>query len=634
MLDKNQVAQLLGATEIFAKLQTRHLEAIANACKVVRYDPRARIVRQGEIGQELYIVASGQVSIISEEIELGIEQPILTLEPGQSFGETSLLAETTRSATVRAVGEVVCVALAKRSFESVLSQIPEVGLEISRYLALRLHKQCQLTGFRFVSFQELVFDPDLFGMFSPELLARLKAIPLSLKDGLLTVALTKPNHSSTIQALREAVPGLGIEPVACSWEDYEVFMGRYSESFALPTLPILSDSKAEIRWSGGVLTPPLSSLIGHALSQDELHVIVQTSLSEGLELVSPQEGGFKLLADFDRGQAEQLKSQLSAILQGSSQKPQVESVSLIIGEQRVSLQLSCLPTLAGPRYSLRFLDPAGSIPNFLHLAPLEALRDTIFTKFHRPGQQVLLAGPVRSGRSTTIYSLIKALREEQGLTNVVLLETRPLVELPGALQVKIERDWELALEAALTQRPDLLILDEAEPAVLSKVLGFTDCGHSTLATLKTSNALVDLARLRDESTGASPLENVGLLLQQVLVPKLCPHCRTGYDPSSTVRTQLQRCQLIEPEQPLFHSPGCSQCRGSGSVGRLAVLEALTFNPVLKEMVMAGRPEDAVRRSALSSGQLVPFQASAKVFLRQGELSATTALRFFGRSLTN
>lgn len=630
MLDKSQVAQLLGATEIFAKLQSRHLDAIANACKVVRYEERARIVNQGESGQELFIIAAGQVSIINEEPTLGIEQPILTLGPGQSFGEASLLAEIDRSATARALSEVICVVLAKRSFESVLSQIPEVGLEISRYLAVRLHKQCQLTGFRFVAFQDLVFDQDLYGMFSAELLGRLKAIPLALKDGILTVALTRPNQASTIHALREAAPGLGIEPVACSWEDYEAFVSRYRTEAATPKLSDLTSSGSEIRLgTGGLLSAPLSSLIDFALSHEQPHLIVQPGV-DGYEVVSPQEGGLKQLMEFENGQSALLTEQISATFLENDERPQVCSSTLLVGGQSVSMQLSYLPTLTGPRYSFRFLDPIGSIPSLLQLAPVEALRNVILSVFRQAGRQILLAGSHRSGRSTTVYSLVRALHEEEGLKNVVMLEHRPLGRLDGVSQVRVEKDWQQTLEAALLQMPDLLVVDEADRSTLQDLFSTSDCASSSLITFNTTSVLTDLTKFRDESGTAIPFENVGLLLQQVLVPKLCPHCRLEYEPSSTVRSQLQRSQLAEPGQKFFQAPGCPKCRGAGTAGRMAVIEAMSFTPVVREMVSAGRPEDAIRKSALSSGLLVPYSASAKVFLGQGQLGPTTALRYFGR----
>lgn len=633
MLDKHQVAQLLGKTEIFAKIQPRNLEAIAAACKVVRFEERSRIVTQGDVGQELFILAEGQVSIVSEERSLGIEQPILTLGPGQSFGESSLLAETPRSATAKAVSEVVCVMLAKRSFESVLAQIPEVGLEISRYLAARLDKQCQLTGFRFVSYQDLVYEPELFGMFSDELLGRLKAVPLTLKDGVLTVALTKPNQASSIQSLREAVPGLGIEPVACALEDYEAFMAQHGPKEAGSILPEIEDSELSIKLnSGRALEAPLSSLIAHAAGHQLAHLLVQPQ-GEGGVCLAPTDGALKEVLALSLAEFEQLSGQLVDLFLDGSHKPQVCNTSILVGDQRAYLQISNLQTLGGSRFSLRFIDPKHALPGLKELAPTDALREALLSRLGQPGTMVVLAGPARTGRSTTAYGLLRAMMEERGLNNILCLESRPLANLPKLCQVKVEKDWSHSVEAGLAQMPDLLFVDGADRATLQSMLSVTESGTTVLATLNSGNPLQDLSRLaREDESGESGLEGLGMLIGQVLVPKLCPHCRTDYEASSAVRSQLQRSGLADVGQTLFHSPGCQKCRGSGALGRLAVLEALSFTPTLREMVVAGRPEEAIRKSALSAGLLLPYSASARVFLRQGELGATTALRYFGRTL--
>ena len=633
MLDKSQVAQLLGTTEIFAPLQPKHLEVIANACKVVRYEERARIVTQDEVGSELYIIARGKVAIIQEERSLGIEQPILTLGPKQSFGEASLLAETPRSATAKALTETICVVLAQKSFDSVLRQIPEVGLTISRYLAARLHRQCQLTGFRFVSYQDLVYDPELYTTFPAELLTRLQAIPLTLQDGTLTVALTKPNQASTIQALREAAPGLAIEPVACTSEDYDSFIRRHrpAQEEVASRLSFEPGETVLSLANGEKLEAPLSGMLGDALKQRVTHLIVQGS-TEGLQVVTPVEGGLQELA-LVKGEAKsrELSSQIQALFACPEEQVGVKTTTIMVGEDRCYLQLSQLPTLSGMRYSLRILEPKSSLPSLKELMPFTALRERVLAQLTQPGQMVLLAGPSRSGRSTTTYALVHALVAQQGLSNIITLEQRPPANLANVPQVRVTEDWDGPLEAALLHLPELLVVDELDVNSLPRVLRQADAGHTTLACFQTNHLFEDLAKVsQSEDAGGVSLSSLGLVLQQTLLPRLCPHCRTDYEPSGSVRAQLQRNGLAEEGQLFFHSAGCGKCRNSGVQGKVAVLEALTLTPMIRELIAAGRPEEAIRKTATGSGLLIPCNVSAKILIKQGELGATTALRFFGR----
>ena len=88
-------------------------------------------------------------------------------------------------------------------------------------------------------------------------------------------------------------------------------------------------------------------------------------------------------------------------------------------------------------------------------------------------------------------------------------------------------------------------------------------------------------------------------------------------------------KLAERDQLFFACKGCAECRNSKILGRTHVFELFTLTPILKEMVEAGRPAAAIRKAASESSHLIPFQATARPLLKQGELSATDALRYFG-----
>ena len=634
MLDETRVVELLRTTEIFSQFQEKHLSAIAKACKVTKFEERARIVSQGEAGGELYIIASGEVSVVLEDKDLGIEQPVLKLRPGQSFGEVSLLAQAPRSATVKATTETVCVALAKASFESVLRQIPEVGIGISRYLAARLHHQCQLTGFRFVSLGDLVHDPELYSLFPQGLLARVKAVPLELKDGTLTVAFTKPNEVSSIVALREALPGLAIEPVACTSEDYEIYKERFSE-LQQDRLPTLGPSEGEQRFqleSGQELAEPLQALL-QAILYRKLNRITIQALSQKCVVADPAASTLKpLLLIEDPAQREHLLHQLTGLFTDGQS---VITHTLLLGQYPCTLQASCLQTLEGPRYALRLVDQKGSIPSLSALMPYEPLKNRLLQGLRARGGAVLLAGAPRTGRTTTAYSLLRAVAEDFGLDNVITLEKKPPAKLGVVSQVQAGQGWQNLIEAALLQVPSLLFVDDVELPELANLLGKCEGGHTTFACFDSDEPLKALMSIltAEEPGSAVDLSNLALLCHQKSFPRQCPHCREECQPSGAVLSRLSRENLVEPGQIFFRSAGCDKCRDTGSLGRCSVFELTEFNPFLREMMQAKRPLDALRKAAKDNGLFMPFQVCAKVLLKQGDLAATDALRYFGRALS-
>lgn len=629
MLDETRVAQLLAQTEIFATLSDAHRLAIARACKVVSFEEKARIVGQGEEGAELYIVGSGEVAVVLEDEHLGTEQSVLKLGPGQSFGEVSLLSSAPRSATVKALTATLCVALAKASFESVLRQIPEVAVEVSRYLAARLHRQCQLTGFRFVSLEDLVYDPELHALFPSGLLSRLKAVPLELRDGTLVVALTRPNEWSRIQALREGVPGLAIEPVACAAEDFVSFEERFrpQESTRAPALPALDGVAATFLLEpGGALSAPLTSVLAQATERAINHL---TLLFEGNEVAVYDSSGTapKEMFRAEGETASHLAHQLDGLFRDRPAGVSVARQTLVVNQHRCALEVSRLNTLAGKRVSLLLSDPSANLPRLGTIMPLETMRETVLKCLRTGGLGVLLAGAPRSGRTTTCYALLRTMIDDFGWDNILTLEENPLFALAGAAQVKTENGWQSLLEASLMQRPRLLFVDDFSSLDQGTLPNLGGGSHSLLLSMRSDDPLSDLLNGGREIANS----NIELVVHQKALPRLCPHCRAEHQPSSAVLSRLKREGMTDEGQVFFHSSGCERCRGTGVSATVPVFEMIRVNPLIREMIEAARPAEAVKRAARDNQLFLPFQASAARSLKLGEVAATDVLRHFGSS---
>ena len=624
-IDESQVVSLLQTTEIFHRLKPEHAQPIARACRVVKFSAQSRIVKQGDGGGELFIVAAGAVAVVLEDLEAGTEQAVLRLGPGQSFGEVSLLIESARSATVKALEDTVCIALAKKSFDSILRQIPELGLEISRYLAARLHQQCQLTGFRFVSDSQLVYDPELHKLFSDGTLDRARAIPLSLSEGTLTVALTRPNDFELIQTLRRDVPGLALEPVACSWEDYDSFRKQYRQKRA-PILPALDslDHSTPLSLSSGEEVPvPLRSLFLEMLKRSLNQVTLEAS--DGAAVVF--ESAALAPAPFlNVEQAGPLLAQLDGLFFKNGSNPYLSSAALTSGEHYLRVEVSKLPALSGPRYSLKLVDPGSAIPPLKALMPVPKMRELLL-EILRDGQgAVMLAGAARSGKTLAAYSILSNLSSEHGVSNAIALEREPLTVLPFVSQVRREADWQPMLEAAQAQSPALVYVDDITTADLPDFLETCEAGHSLLFSCRTNDPM---ALITGKGSQGPDLSGLAAILHLQSVPRQCPHCRVESLPAAAVLDSLIHEKLAERDQLFFACKGCAECRNSKILGRTHVFELFTLTPILKEMVEAGRPAAAIRKAASESSHLIPFQATARPLLKQGELSATDALRYFG-----
>jgi type IV pilus assembly protein PilB len=636
MIDQHSVADLLARIDLFAGLPSQVLEAIARVTKVVHFEPRTTVVRQGEPGGDLYILAQGAVAVVREDPAQGIEHVVKELRAPEFFGEMSLLSGSPRAATIRTLEETVCVVLAAASYESLLDKLPVVAVQISRYLARRLDQQMGQLGFRFAAQQELVFEPELYSTFSESLLRRLMAIPLRLDGSTLTVAMTRPHDVAAVAALRQEVPGLGIQPIACAVEDYEAFVERYLP-VEKPALVAPSGQADLLAANGEPLPQPLARLLSSILENGRDRIIVEVS-AHGLELRSTTAHGCLDRLDFPLDGAEQgaLIEQLASFFGEGQGGSALCHRALYAGGKRCQLSLSRLHTLRGDRYSLGLADPHSAIPSPSLLWPSDALRATVSRAVAGGGGAVLVTGAARSGRSTTLYSLLRTLESDGVRPNAITLESEPLLSLEGVAQVQLSgdlghrcdlEDLSRLMKVALAQAPDVLLVDEPRPEDLGTILEAAEDGLTVLTTIKGGDPLSTLASLQD--TPLIQFDNLKLLLGQQLLRRICSACRQEYSPSSAVLSQLELSGLGTRNDRYYRGAGCARCRGTGSFGRVANCEVVQLNGLLSDMLRGRRSAEALRKAASSNGLLFSFKSFARLLVLQGQILPTEALRLYG-----
>lgn len=626
---QTQFSQLLKSTDIFAQVSEDNLEYIANVCKLVKFEAQTRIVNQGEESDDLYIIGEGRVAVIHEEPDVGTEQLVTTLGPKSAFGEASLLTGSPRSATIKTLEETICVQLSRSSFESVLKLLPEVSLEVCRYLAARLHHQCQLTGFRFVSLQDLSYEPDLYGMFPTDLLRRLKAIPFKVQEDTLTVALVNPYQSSVVKDLREAAPGFSIEAVVCTLEDYEAFLRRNrppTTEVEAPTLLLGEISAPLCLPDGSMLEPPLSTLLREALNRETRSLIVQQD-----RVLTPLDRELEAFVEFpDAESYALLQKQIQENFFSQDEGAEVVSCTLSLEPRFCHIELSRVTTTRGPRFSIHLTESRTELPALSELFLSKSMREKIVEELQTRGRVVVLSGPPLSGLTSTAHSVLCALHKDNGIQNILTIEREPFASTLELPQVQMGADFGASLRASLMQSPRLLMVDDLNPEEVPTLVRQMSDGISVLLCLETSSPeqlFLDLCK--QGRLDHNDLGSLGLLVGQELLPRLCPHCREQYQPTVGVRNQLKKFGLSDPEERYFRSEGCEKCFGSGSAGRVLVTQSLAVTDVIREFLLAGRAVEAIRKLAESHGLLIPFKVSLAALMRQGDLSPAVALRFFG-----
>ena len=629
MVSEESLIEFISTTEIFLSLDAEYHKAIADVTEVRVFKSGARIVTQGERGQEYFLILSGSVKILLEDYALWTEQVLLELKAGQSFGESALLTDTKRSATVQAQEETTCAVLSRENFEKLMTRLPKVAMAVSRYLAQRLAVQCQLTGFRFVSGDDLVYDPKVYRAFPDSVLRRWRAVPLQLKGRNLTIALTRPNDPEAIKALQREVPGFGLEPVACTLEDYRAFLHRYRMKVQIEEDKGKGEPARVQRSDGTTIANPLRSVLASMQASDESQIIIEIDPNSAQLLVSQKGSLEPFLPTMVDDEALGLRGQLDELLGQIFERAGSAILSVKIGNRPCQLSVSVLKGRRKSRYAIGMTDVQSAVPPLRALFPSDATLNLVRGAFNEQGRILFLTGGKDSGLSTTLYSLLESRGEALDKRNILLFEERPLIPQDEILQFQLGRSLEPELSVASAQRPEIIAFDSLSPNQIEELVFHPDSESTVLATYRGDDLLDVLARTAREASGRAPsLHRISLILQQRLVRRVCLNCSEAFEPGESEMRRLRESGLDNAEGKYFHGKGCDVCGGTGVRGQVPLFEALRCSRGLLEGLAGLRSNREERIKALKDSLVFSYRSFARLLISQGLIDPLEGLRMF------
>lgn len=298
------------------------------------------------------------------------------------------------------------------------------------------------------------------------------------------------------------------------------------------------------------------------------------------------------------------------------------------------IRVSLVPTVQGEKVVMRVL--SSYVQNF-SLAEIgldEANRQLIETYAAKPFGMILTVGPTGSGKTTTLYALLKLLNRPN--VNVTTIEDPVEFKVPGVNQIQVREAANMTfargLRAIVRQDPDIILVGEIrdqETAEISVNAALT--GHLLLSTFHANDAPTAIPRLAD--MGIEPFllaSTLEMIISQRLVRKLCTHCRysTTFKENVTELKDVHRAAIeayFKPADNLYASKGCQVCNGTGYTGRTALYEIIAVTPEMQELIVTRPSSREIEKLARAQGSRPMFEDGiAKV--KSGVTSLTEILR--------
>ncbi len=293
-------------------------------------------------------------------------------------------------------------------------------------------------------------------------------------------------------------------------------------------------------------------------------------------------------------------------------RPQDGTFSIKYKNQSYDFRINTLPVAGREKVCIRILAPAVSLNASEKTISLTGGTDEDIAKIKNmvacPNGIILTSGPTGSGKTTTLYSVLKSLNNED--VNITTIEDPIEIKLEGINQSQVNAKagitFASCMRAILRQDPDIILVGEIRDyETLETAISAALTGHLVLSTVHTNSAAATVTRLIEMGAKdylvASTLSGV---IAQRLVRKLCDDCKEEYYPSREEASQIVAGdEEIEKlmETPVYRPIGCNKCGFSGYKGRLGIYEIMQINKAIKKLVAAGAHDLEIEEEAVSNG---------------------------------
>lgn len=460
-----------------------------------------------------------------------------------------------------------------------------------------------------------------------------QVVPVRKRFNLLTVAMVDPMDMTAIDAVEDHTK-LEVEAVVCSEREFgELLSATYGTQSGMSELmetmgDITVDMQPEEQQAEADLK--VSSLQNMAEEAPVIRlvnsIIAQAVREKASDVhISPEEKSVSLRFRIDGNLVEMPAPPKAMVLPiisrikilsrmdiAMSRIPQDGRFTVKIDNKEVNVRASVLPTIYGENLVLRLLDMGAGVYSLERLGMSPEDQKKIIRASNSPYGMILSTGPTGSGKSTSLYSILKLVASPE--INVITLEDPVEYRVSGIRQVQLNRKagmtFASGLRSILRQDPDVIMVGEirdGETAGIATQAALT--GHRVLSTVHTNDSAGAVTRLID--MGIEPfLVSTVLLVSfaQRLLRTVCPYCKEPYRPPEEA---LAAWGLDKVENPNFmRGRGCEKCMNTGYRGRTGVFEVLLIDDDIQEMVLRGSSAQQITRAVVAAGKLRTLKKDA------------------------
>ena len=448
---------------------------------------------------------------------------------------------------------------------------------------------------------------------------RYQALPIALRNGILTVAIGDPMDMQSMDDLTYKLQR-EIEFVCASPQEIRKLVVKHygsAEDAANELLkeagqakrPDATDDEDDDDGPGDAPVIKLVSMIlleAHTNRASDIHI---EPLEHKLRIRFRIDGVLQEMQPPPKKLHGAIISRLKIMSRSMSiaekRIPQDGRIQIRVGDNSIDLRVSTIPTVHGESVVMRILDKTSLLLGLPDLGFLSDDQAKFEQCINLPDGIILVTGPTGSGKTTTLYGCLNYMNKPD--RKLITVEDPVEYQMNGINQVPVNTSigmtFPAALRSILRQAPNIIMIGEIRDSETASIaVNASLTGHLVLSTLHTNDAPSAIARLVD--IGVKPFlvsSSVRAIVAQRLVRRLCPHCKL---PGELSDYELQTLQ-IDPGQvrqaSVMRPVGCERCRGRGYRGRMGIFEMFIVDDEVRNMVNNNASTIALRQRARELG---------------------------------
>ncbi|HIS89909.1 TPA: Flp pilus assembly complex ATPase component TadA [Candidatus Avigastranaerophilus faecigallinarum] len=513
-------------------------------------------------------------------------------------------------------------------------------------------------GYEAVTTEQLKIPDSVLSMLPEDFIKMNKVLPISYDDKVLVVGMVNPNDKKVIN---DIIFLTGLKPSILIITHYEFSMctqnlfneNKKATSKIIKKIEkqalafdreetLFEQAQKELKDDSNIVVKFVNKIISDGIDMKASDIHIEPRL-EGYVVRYRKDGILREVLRLPPKTESAILTRLKVISKmniAEHRRPQDGSFSITYKDRDYDFRINTLPVADQEKMVIRILAPAVSMASSKDEMVIvgASKEDTELIKKMEsvPNGIILTTGPTGSGKTTTLYTLLKAINDEK--INITTIEDPIEIRIDGINQSQINTKagitFASCMRAILRQDPDVILVGEIRDIeTLETAISAALTGHLVLSTLHTNSAASTITRLIDMGAKDYLVSStlVGIIAQR-LVRNLCPHCRTQCYPSREEAELVIAGGEKEIQEfmktPIYKPCGCDKCNFEGYSGRIGVYEIMPITKEIKRLIAQGAHDVQIEEAAVGAGMHTLHQACLKHII-EGRTTISEFVRVLG-----